>query len=89
MNPVINYFENVNIYPDIITDIVREIGILRREFEKLVIGYGDGFDYTLYDDEECTIDFRKSYLIEKRPERCMYIPYDKIYEIIIYYKTGE
>ena len=83
MNLKIDYSKEIS-YPPMMQDIIRQLCILEKEFTEITIWYGDGFDHVIYADEDSKISFRETYLLEETSyDKCIYIPYDKIYEIII------
>lgn len=91
MSLEIEYIENLNVYPPIIKDIINEICINKREFSEIQIWYGDGFDNSIFNDSTGKLSFKETYLLEETSwNKSIYIPYDKIYEIIIDYNpVGE
>lgn len=86
MSLEIKYIENIHVYPEIIRDIIEKICLKGKEFDEIRIWYGDGFDHSVFDTDETIFYFNENYLLEENESRAVYIPYDKIYEILIYYK---
>ena len=86
MNVEIEYIENLQVYPPLIEDIIREIGVLGKDFSEIRIWYGDSFDWSVFGDDKNKVYFKETYLMDlTNNNNAIYIPYDKIFEIIIDY----
>ena len=87
----IEYIKNLQVYPPLIKDIIREIGVLGKEFKEIRIWYGDSFDWSIFGDDESKLYFKETYLVEEQGHsKAIFVPYDKIFEIIIDYgEPGE
>jgi len=84
------YIEDLAVYPDFIKDIINEICIQHRKFSEMIIWYGDGFDNSIFNESEGKLTFKETYLLDETlKNKSIYIPYNKIYEIIIDYNQVE
>lgn len=83
----IEYIENLLVYPPIIRDIIEEICINGKKFGEMRVWYGDSFDLSIFNDTSSKLCFNETYLLEKTEHnKSIYVPYDKIFEIIIDYE---
>lgn len=81
----LEYNETYN-YPPMIQDIIRRVCIKKEEFSQIIIiRYGSGFIYDYFQNtDENTIIFNETYLIKESSDgRLLYIPYNKIFEIVM------